>query len=306
MRSTIVAFGDEEGVRFPTTHDRLARARRARARRRARQEGRRRNHAQGGADEVRRRSRAALRIARARHRGLRRTAYRAGAGAGGRGPGARNRRRDQRRHAARRDRARPRGPRRRRADGLAAGRAGGSLRNDPGDRGARAQASPTSSPPSGASTRSRARSTSFPALVRFSVDIRSPRDEWRRRAVSDIADRAAGDRGPAEDRSRRSRRPTMRKPMSAIPASSPGSMRPWSRVGQKPFHLPSGAGHDTMVMGQICPAGMLFVRCKGGVSHNPAESITRRGLRARARGADPVRQGLSRLDRAGSPANWQI
>ena len=29
-----------------------------------------------------------------------------------------------------------------------------------------------------------------------------------------------------------------------------------------------------MIMGQLCPAGMLFVRCKGGISHNPAESIT--------------------------------
>jgi len=39
--------------------------------------------------------------------------------------------------------------------------------------------------------------------------------------------------------------------------------------------LPSGAGHDAMAMGQLCPAGMLFVRCKGGISHNPLESITR-------------------------------
>ena len=38
--------------------------------------------------------------------------------------------------------------------------------------------------------------------------------------------------------------------------------------------LPSGAGHDTMIMGTLCPAGMLFLRCKGGVSHNPLESIT--------------------------------
>ena len=29
-----------------------------------------------------------------------------------------------------------------------------------------------------------------------------------------------------------------------------------------------------MIMGAICPAGMLFLRCKGGVSHNPLESIT--------------------------------
>jgi allantoate deiminase len=38
--------------------------------------------------------------------------------------------------------------------------------------------------------------------------------------------------------------------------------------------LPSGAGHDTMAMGKLCPAGMLFVRCKDGLSHNPLESIT--------------------------------
>ena len=44
-------------------------------------------------------------------------------------------------------------------------------------------------------------------------------------------------------------------------------------AGQPVRLLPSGAGHDTMIMGALCPAGMLFMRCKGGVSHNPAESI---------------------------------
>ncbi len=29
-----------------------------------------------------------------------------------------------------------------------------------------------------------------------------------------------------------------------------------------------------MAIGRFCPAGMLFVRCKGGISHNPLESIT--------------------------------
>jgi allantoate deiminase len=29
-----------------------------------------------------------------------------------------------------------------------------------------------------------------------------------------------------------------------------------------------------MIMGQRWPAGMLFVRCQGGVSHNPAEAIS--------------------------------
>lgn len=37
--------------------------------------------------------------------------------------------------------------------------------------------------------------------------------------------------------------------------------------------LPSGAGHDAAVMAGMCPITMLFVRCKGGISHNPAESV---------------------------------
>ena len=37
--------------------------------------------------------------------------------------------------------------------------------------------------------------------------------------------------------------------------------------------LPSGAGHDAAVLSRICPTAMLFVRCKGGVSHHPDESV---------------------------------
>ena len=37
--------------------------------------------------------------------------------------------------------------------------------------------------------------------------------------------------------------------------------------------LPSGAGHDAAAMSAVCPVGMLFVRCKGGISHHPAESV---------------------------------
>ncbi|MCQ6261378.1 allantoate amidohydrolase [Alcanivorax sp. MM125-6] len=39
-------------------------------------------------------------------------------------------------------------------------------------------------------------------------------------------------------------------------------------------HLPSGAGHDAIAMAEHWPVGMLFVRCKGGISHHPAESVT--------------------------------
>jgi allantoate deiminase len=42
-------------------------------------------------------------------------------------------------------------------------------------------------------------------------------------------------------------------------------------LGHDPVMLPSGAGHDAQVMARLCPSAMLFVRCRGGISHNPAE-----------------------------------
>jgi allantoate deiminase/N-carbamoyl-L-amino-acid hydrolase len=42
-----------------------------------------------------------------------------------------------------------------------------------------------------------------------------------------------------------------------------------------PRHLPSGAGHDAMKMATITPIGMLFVRCgNGGISHHPDETLS--------------------------------
>ena len=45
-------------------------------------------------------------------------------------------------------------------------------------------------------------------------------------------------------------------------------------VGVPPICLPSGAGHDGMAMSEITEIGMIFVRCKGGISHSPEESVT--------------------------------
>jgi allantoate deiminase len=44
--------------------------------------------------------------------------------------------------------------------------------------------------------------------------------------------------------------------------------------GQPVIRLPSGAGHDAVMLSRIAPVAMLFVRCARGVSHNPAESVT--------------------------------
>jgi len=41
--------------------------------------------------------------------------------------------------------------------------------------------------------------------------------------------------------------------------------------GIRPFALPSGAGHDGMHVAGLCPMGMIFVRSRDGISHNPKE-----------------------------------
>ena len=71
--------------------------------------------------------------------------------------------------------------------------------------------------------------------------------------------------------------------------------------GIAPRRLFSGAGHDAMALRQIADIGMLFVRCTGGISHNPAEAITAEGCRHRRPGAVAFHQGRSTLRCEGRP-----
>jgi allantoate deiminase len=113
----------------------------------------------------------------------------------------------------------------------------------------------------------------IPGLARFSLDVRSPRDEWRRRAVSDI-------HAACVAIAARRNVSAVFLPVHEAPAYAcdlgvvEGFDRALAGLSLPGFRLPSGAGHDTMVMGGLVPSGMLFVRCKGGISHNPAESIS--------------------------------
>ncbi|MFB9136967.1 allantoate amidohydrolase [Vibrio olivae] len=63
----------------------------------------------------------------------------------------------------------------------------------------------------------------------------------------------------------------------AVPCDDALQQR-WASVVEKhtqqtPCFLPSGAGHDAMVMANVADIGMLFVRCDRGISHHPAESV---------------------------------
>lgn len=44
------------------------------------------------------------------------------------------------------------------------------------------------------------------------------------------------------------------------------------------MNLPSGAGHDAMIIGQFCPMAMIFIRSVGGVSHCPEEYSTSKDI----------------------------
>jgi allantoate deiminase len=113
----------------------------------------------------------------------------------------------------------------------------------------------------------------IPGHIQFSIDLRAPDDKRRAAARDDLEGRIeaiAAARGV---------KVTVGGTHDANAfVCDPGVIADLRKaveaVGVRPRLLPSGAGHDTMAMGALCPAGMLFVRCKGGVSHNPLESIT--------------------------------
>jgi allantoate deiminase len=71
--------------------------------------------------------------------------------------------------------------------------------------------------------------------------------------------------------------------------------------GVSVFELPSGAGHDGMAMIDIADVGMIFVRCRGGVSHHPDEHVELADADAGARVLLRVIENFRpREDRAGA------
>jgi N-carbamoyl-L-amino-acid hydrolase len=63
-------------------------------------------------------------------------------------------------------------------------------------------------------------------------------------------------------------------------------------LGCPDFQLVSGAFHDALFLCGKCPTGMIFVRCRGGVSHNALEFAEPADL---ATGAQVLLQALLRL-----------
>lgn len=69
-----------------------------------------------------------------------------------------------------------------------------------------------------------------------------------------------------------------------------------AQAGHEVLALVSGAGHDAVPVSQVAPATMLFVRCYRGISHNPLENVEPRDLAAALQVAEDF---LHRLVSAG-------
>lgn len=112
-------------------------------------------------------------------------------------------------------------------------------------------------------------SNSVADRVAFTIDFRHPDAgvlAERGDAVAATVREAAGPGCPA----------TVTERFHALPvafqAPVPAAVaRAAAGLGLSTLAMPSGAFHDAQFLVPVCPTGMLFVPCRRGVSHNPAE-----------------------------------
>jgi len=122
----------------------------------------------------------------------------------------------------------------------------------------------------------------IPGRVRFSLDVRAPTDAQRAAALAAMRERfeaIATRRGvglalePVWEARTAPCDARLQDRLAAAVAAEGIAVR----------RLPSGAGHDGMALIDIAPIGMLFVRCAGGISHNPAEAVDQADVAVGAR-----------------------
>ena len=111
-----------------------------------------------------------------------------------------------------------------------------------------------------------------PGRAVVSLDVRHPSDRMRKTSterLSRAADEIATRRGV-----KLTCEPRLDQPSVAMdPAIAAMLDRALEQSGAPAHRMSSGAGHDAMVLAATMPAGMLFLRCEGGISHHPAENV---------------------------------
>ena len=111
-----------------------------------------------------------------------------------------------------------------------------------------------------------------PGAAVASLDVRHADDAVRAAAVAGLRDAGAaiaGARGLDLDWDGRLDMPAV----AMDPGLTEHLEAAVADLGLDVHRLASGAGHDAVALASLTPAAMLFVRCAGGVSHHPAESV---------------------------------
>jgi hydantoinase/carbamoylase family amidase len=108
------------------------------------------------------------------------------------------------------------------------------------------------------------------SCVRFSLDVRGPDDDAYRGVARDIAsfaEEAAGKRGMEAGFAQR-----QTLPATPLDARIVAALEDAAKATGEPYMtMHSGAAHDTMCVAERVPSAMVFVPCRDGVSHHPAE-----------------------------------
>ncbi len=113
----------------------------------------------------------------------------------------------------------------------------------------------------------------IPGACEFSLDIRSGDDSQRDNVVKEIFTKLAS---VCRERDIHYKTTEIHNASAVKCASWIQALTKESVLeqGYSPFFLTSGAGHDAMAFDGVTDIGMLFVRCAGGLSHHPEESVS--------------------------------
>ena len=106
-----------------------------------------------------------------------------------------------------------------------------------------------------------------PGLIQISVDLRHPEERVLTEMCEDLSAVVTND--PDYTLTQIWHSPVVEFDAALVTAVREGA----EEFGYSHEDVISGAGHDALMIARKAPAAMIFVPCRGGISHNPAERI---------------------------------
>jgi beta-ureidopropionase / N-carbamoyl-L-amino-acid hydrolase len=110
----------------------------------------------------------------------------------------------------------------------------------------------------------------IPGRVKFSIDLRNASDALVEQMDADIRKAIAA--ASAKSRLKIEIELVSHYPAAPFHADCVDAVgRAAAALGYSNMPAVSGAGHDAVYMARLAPAGMIFIPCKDGISHNEIE-----------------------------------